>query len=344
MVEYYDGTRLLSTKDINGNRPEIFICTTNRTGGKTTYFNRLLINRFKKKNDKFMLLYRYRYELDNVSERFFKDIQGLFFKDDEMGEIKQGNGVFTELFLNDVSCGYAVALNTADTLKKYSHFFSDVEHILFDEFQSETNRYCSNEIEKFYSIHTSVARGQGKMNRYVPVYMISNPVSIINPYYTALGISARLDDKTRFLKGDGYVVEQGHIESAEKAQKESAFNRAFGKSHYSDYSAEGKYLNDNTSFIDKISGKSNYLMTLKFHGNNYGVRSFPEKGIIYCDDRPDESFPLKITVTTDDHEINYIMLRASSGHLAILRYYFEIGAFRFKNLNCKEAVISALAY
>jgi hypothetical protein len=46
---YYDGTKLLSLKDINGNDPEIYICTTNRTGGKTTYFNRLLVNNFIKK-------------------------------------------------------------------------------------------------------------------------------------------------------------------------------------------------------------------------------------------------------------------------------------------------------
>ena len=33
MGNYYDGTKLLSLTDINGNRPEIYMCTTNRTGG-----------------------------------------------------------------------------------------------------------------------------------------------------------------------------------------------------------------------------------------------------------------------------------------------------------------------
>ena len=41
MGQYYDGTKLLSLKDRNGKVPEIYMCTTNRTGGKTTYFNRL---------------------------------------------------------------------------------------------------------------------------------------------------------------------------------------------------------------------------------------------------------------------------------------------------------------
>ena len=76
---YYDGTKLLSLKDINNKTPEIFICTSNRTAGKTTYFNRLVVNRFIKHNKKFMLLYRFNYELDNIDEKFFKDVKELFF-------------------------------------------------------------------------------------------------------------------------------------------------------------------------------------------------------------------------------------------------------------------------
>ena len=53
MGKYYDGTKLLSMKDINGNTPEIYMCTTNRTGGKTTYFGRLCVNRFLKHKEKF---------------------------------------------------------------------------------------------------------------------------------------------------------------------------------------------------------------------------------------------------------------------------------------------------
>ena len=49
---FYDGTKLLSQKDVNGNIPEIFMCTSNRSAGKTTYFNRLVVNRFKNKGEK----------------------------------------------------------------------------------------------------------------------------------------------------------------------------------------------------------------------------------------------------------------------------------------------------
>lgn len=341
---YYDGTKLLSMKDINGNKPEIYMCTTNRTGGKTTYFARLCVNRWKDGKGKFCLIYRFNYELDDVADKFYKDISRLFFPGTVMTSKRKASGIYHELFIDEESCGYAVSLNSADQLKKYSHLFSDVERMFFDEFQSETNHYCTDEIKKLISIHTSIARGNGEQIRYVPIYMCANPVSIINPYYVELGISERLNEDTKFLRGDGFVLEQGYVKSASEAQKMSGFNRAFSKNAYVAYAAECVYLNDNKSFIEKPKGAGRYLATLRYKGTDYGIREYYESGIIYCDDKSDASFPGKVTVTTDDHEINYVMLKRSSLFLANLRYYFENGCFRFKNLKCKEAVLKALSY
>lgn len=344
MPEYYDGTKLLSLMDINGRKPEIYLCTTNRTGGKTTFFARLLVNRFRDSGDKFALVYRYNYELDDVADKFYKDISSLFFPGTTMTSQRRASGIFHELFIDDVSCGYAISLNSADQLKKYSHLFSDVQRMFFDEFQSETNHYCTDEIRKLLSVHTTVARGQGEQIRYVPMYMCGNPVSIINPYYVELGISERLKDDTKFLRGDGFVLEQGFIESASVAQRDSGFNRAFARNRYVAYSAENVYLNDNRAFIEKPTGSGRYIATLRYQGVDYGVREYIEDGIIYCDDRVDSTFKNKITVTTDDHAINYVMLKRNDLFLSQLRYYFEKGAFRFKDLRCKEAVLKALSY
>lgn len=344
MTQYYDGTKLLSTKDLDGNSPELFMVTTNRTGGKTTYFGRLMVNRFLKSGKKFGLIYRYNYELDDCAEKFFRDIGSLFFPGMVMTSKRRAAGIFHELFLDDISCGYAISLNSADQLKKYSHLFSTVEHLLFDEFQSESNHYCTDEIRKFLSVHKSIARGQGEQVRYVPVYMLANPVSIINPYYVELGISERLRDDTKILRGHGFVLEQGYVDSAAQAQKQSGISKAFSKNSYVAYSTQAVYLNDNKAFIEKPVGQSRYLATLRYKGTDFGVREFAESGVIYCDDRADSSFKNKITVTTEDHEINYVMLKRNDLFLSSLRYYFERGCFRFKDLRCKEAILKALSY
>lgn len=344
MPEYYDGTKLLSLNDINGNKPEIYMCTTNRTGGKTTYFRRREINLFKKKKIKFCELYRYSYELDDIADKIFKDIGSLFFQGDELISKRRARGIYHELYLNDEPCGYAIAINNADQIKKVSHLLTDTGHIFFDEFQSETNHYCPNEIQKLLSIHTSIARGQGKQTRYVPVVMCGNAVSLLNPYFVEMGISSRLRDDTKFLRGDGFVLEQGFIQSAANAIRSSGFNRAFSGNKYVEYSAQNVYLNDSRTFIEKPSGNSRYLATLRYSGTEFAIREFAESGIIYCDDKVDKSSPYKITVTTDDHTVNYVMLRKNDFFLSNMRYYFEQGCFRFKDLRCKDAVLKALSY
>lgn len=342
--EYYDGTKILSLKDINGNKPELYLITTNRTGGKTTWFNRYCVNKFLKTGSKFGLIYRYNYELDDVADKFFKDIGGLFFRDHNLTSKRKASGIFHELYLDEQSCGYALTLNSADQIKKYSHLLNDIDRMVFDEFQSETNHYCSDEVKKLISVHTSVARGQGEQVRYVPVYMLSNPVSLINPYYTQLGISSRLKEDTKFLKGDGFVVEQGFIKSASIQQKQSGFNRAFASNEYVAYAAECVYLNDNMSFIEKPQGKPRYICTLRYEQADYAIKEYAELGYLYCDDHPDSTFKTRLSVTTEDHQINYVMLKRNDFLISNLRYLFERGCFRFKDLRCKQAVLSALSY
>ena len=341
--KYYDGTKLLSLMDINGNKPEIYIVTTNRTGGKTTYFGRLLVNRFKKSGQKFCLVYRYNYEVDDCVEKFFKDIQSLFFPTDNMTSEKGGNGIYRKLFLNGKPCGYAIALNSADQIKKHSHLFSDVHSMLFDEFQSETNTYCPDEVKKFISVHTSIARGQGEQVRYVPVYMLSNPVTLINPYYTTMGISSRLKKETKFLRGDGWVLEQGYVDSANKAQQQSGFMKAFSDNEYTAYSSQGVYLNDNEVFIEKPVGKFKYLATVSYKGKQFSIKEYADLGIVYCDTSFDSQFPFHISATLDDHSINRVMLKRNDLFIHMLRYYFEHGTMRFKDLTCKECIIDLIS-
>ena len=343
-MKYYNGTKLLSLKDINGNDPEIYICTANRTAGKTTYFSRLLVNRFYDRKEKFCLIYRFVNELSDVQEKFFKDIKALFFPDAVMTARRCARGAYVELSIDEKVCGYAVALNNADQLKKYSHVFSDVKRMLFDEFQSETGRYCNKEIEKFISLHTSVARGRGEQVRRVPVFMVGNPVTILNPYYLELGITERLKADTKFLRGPGFVLEQGFVDSAADAQKTSAFYQAFAKNKYAAYSAESVYLNDNDVFIEKPAGRSRYILTLRYNQKDFAVREYPDAGIIYCDDSSDDSFPVRISTTTEDHQVNTVMLSGRSPYIDAMRLYFTRGCFRFKNQICKAAVLSAFRF
>ena len=339
---YYDGTKLLSLKDKNGNKPEIFITVGNRSSGKTTYFSRLLVNNYNKKNKKFCLVYRYINELEDISNKFFKDINSLFFNNYEMTEIAEGNGYIIKLFLNKKHCGYAIALNSADKLKKLSHLLSDTEIMFFDEFQTENSLYLNNEVEKLLSVHTTIARGQGKSVRYVPVIMCSNCVTLLNPYFSALNISQNIQENTKFYKGDGFVLEQNFNEEVAERQNKSAFNRAFSNNRYLAYSSQNVYLNDNKIFISNMQGNNSYFATIKYQNKNYAIRFYENQGIVYCDTNADLNYPLKIALDTDDMNINYIILNKNSAHIKLLREFFNNGCFRFKNLECKNMIFKLL--
>ena len=353
MDKYYDGTKLLSLKDQNGNLPEIYIVDGNRTSGKTTYFGRLVVRRFLRKHEKFILLYRYKYEISDCADKFFADIGSLFFPGYAMAQKNIAKGNFAELRIGSASeenidyydvCGYAISLNSSEMVKKYSHIFNDCTSMIFDEFQAETNVYCKDEVQKLISIHTSVARGHGEQVRYVPVYMLGNHASLINPYYVMLGISTRLKPDTKFLRGNGFVLEMCMNLSAKEAQEKSAFNQAFSKHRYIEYSSENVYLNDSMAFVDKINDKFTYLCTIKVDGKSYAIKECETLGFIYCDDRVDNTFKTKLAVTTDDHDVNYIMLKNNDYLIGMFRNLFRKGAFRFKNLMCKEAVLKLLSY
>ena len=348
---FYSGQTLLSKMDINGNRPEIYTCTGNRSAGKTTYFNRYCFNNFVRRKEKFGLLFRFSYELNDVPDKFFKDIGRLFFPDHIIRSAIRGNGAYCELFAfngpNDPhgeSCGYALALNGADQIRRVSHMLSDTQRVFFDEFQSESNKYCPGEITKFKSIHTSLARGNGQQVRYLPVIMASNAVSLINPYYIEMGLSDRIRKDTKYLRAPGSVHEITFNESAAAAQMSSGFNQAFQDTKYLDFAAQNIYLNDSLAFIGQPSGRGRYMATLRCDGSVFALREYAEQGIVYCDDRPDMSYPIRLSVTTDDHQINYVMLKKHDLLVSNCRYLFEHGCFRFKNLQCKNAAMKMVSY
>lgn len=352
--EYYDGTKLLTLSDINGNKPEIYICTGNKAAGKTTYFSRLMVNRFLRNGTKFGLIYRFNYELDDIADKFFKDIGSLFFKNYQMKAERRAKGIYAELYIAEtkdnpddmqwVPCGYGLTLNSCEQLKKYSHLFSDIGELLFDEFQSETNHYCNNEIHKFQLLHSTVARGQGEQSKYVPVYMLSNVVSITNIYFLALGISNRIQRDTKFLRGVGYVLQQEYNESAANAMKQSAFVQAFGNSKFNQYAIGNVYLNDNEAFVTKMPENGRYLVTIKHDGREYSVKEYPSLGVLYVSDSVDTSYPIRLTTDLNDHNSSYMLLAKHDTAIAQYKEYFNHGCVRFKNQLCKNAFLSLIAY
>ena len=193
------------------------------------------------------------------------------------------------------------------------------------------------------SLHISIARGDGEQHRYVPLYMASNTVSILNPYYSALGINKMLKKNTKILKGDGWVFERTYNENANAAMTESGFVRAFSKSKYSSFASSNVYLNDNESLIDKPSGGNQYLLTVIYDQKPYNIRKYSD--VVYVSTGCDETFSNRICFNVND-VVDDRALRVTPGNFIVimLREYFNRGVMRFENLDCKNMALDLLSY
>lgn len=346
MGKYYDCNYLLTLKDKNGNLPDIYITDGNRTAGKTVSFKKRLVDTFlKSKTDvnQFYLIYRYKTDMQSLSDSFFTDIRRLFYQDHEMTEKKLFDGAVVMLLLDDKPCGYCLPLSLSAKIKRMSSIFVTIAHGFFDEYQDENNTYLPNEIDKLMSIHTSIARGDGKQSRRVPLYMASNTVSMLNPYYQALGINKMLKRDTKILRGDGWVYERTYNENAAQAFTESAFNRAFASSKYFGHAAENVYLNDNDALIERPSGTNEYMLSIFYNNAWYNVRKY--NTCVYVSEGADQTFPRRVCFNYNDVlDDRAVMINNSNYIILTLRTYFHRGLMRFENLQCKNMMFDMLSF
>lgn len=333
--KYYDGTKLLSLLDIFGKTPTLFFCVGNRTAGKTYFFKRMLLNRFRKKRKKFLILKRYNYEIQGTAEAFFKDIEEIErkFHGHIMTEKSFANGMMAELFYDGEPCGYVIAINQADLVKKMSTRFVDVEAIFFDEFQSETNKYCPQEVAKFRSILISIARGGGKQARHVPVYMCSNSVTVLNPYFVEYDIAKRLEKNTKFMRGNGWVLEQTYNESAAEALRREHAHMTGSKDLA--YATGEMYLLDSEAFIEGVGGQKSPLLTIIHGQERYGVWHC-KGGIVLINEKIDPSCKLVAAFNSQDHTVESQFLTKTSGIMRTLKQCYNEGSVRFSSQKAKN--------
>lgn len=340
---FYTGEKILSLKDRNGNVPEIYMVTDLRSTGKTTYFIKMLTKRFLKKGQKYVYLVRFENELTSLASAIYKDIQTHALKEYSFESKIKGSGLYASILCDGVEMGYGLPLNSFDKIKRKSHLFTDATSIIFDEFQSEKFKYVTNEINAFHSIHTSLARGNGEMRRYLPIYMLSNHITLLNPYFNAFGLT-KLNKNTRFYKGEGFVLEQQFNEGAAKAHKKYGFDKAFVSTDYSDMNTQGKYLLDDDSYICKPTGKNEYIATIIYGGEEYSIRRYLSTGKYHIGRNVDESYPARYFIQKSIGGSNAEFINKCPILTKYLREAFGNGNITMSDLSAKDCLIKTISY
>lgn len=343
-TNYYDGKKLLEKTDLDGEKPEIYICTGNRAAGKSYYFKRFLIQQFLKNTEnKFFIIFRKRDEMINSIEAFFSDIRTddcfKYLKKFEYESKSEMAGAYQVWYFCETEMAYCTYLNAAEKIKRASARFVKTEWIFFDEMQSEIYAYVANEIDKFVSIHTSIARGGGNQSRYLPCILIGNSASVENPYFRAMGVSERFNPDAKFIRGNGWVAEFCSNESAKNALSESRFSKAFNGNKYLKYATENTFLLDYTNFVEKRKiQNATQVWRFIFEGTYIGCWYLRNENIFYFSMKNDPS-QKAIAISKADHDVETLFLLVP---LERLRDYFDRGGVRFENLAISNIIIENL--
>lgn len=346
MSEFYSNEKLLNTMDKNGDRPELYIvCSRVRGPGKTFSFTKKLLDDFMSdKKSKFVLFCRAKLELGSVADGMFKSMMDIHYPEWRMSEKIQMKGIYSNIYIDNGTgegkekyhVGYVIPLNSADNIKRISSLFSDSVQGYFDEFQPEDkNTYLSDEVQKFLSIHTSIARGEGQSRRYYPVYFASNTISINNPYFIALGLNRKIQPNTKMFKGEGFVFEKADNPGLVEEHAQSAMAKAFSHEKSIQY-GDNSWLNDNYACIEKPNnwGRAEYVCTLISGEISLGVKYYPQVALYYVDYNTDKDTALVFNIKYDDMQPNIPLIRGSATMIK-LKESMERGIVRFKDLRAK---------
>lgn len=334
-MKYYDGSKILSLNDANGKKPALRIVVGNRSSGKTVFFLNYIMGGIKKgKFKKFAMISRYKYELESSAEMFYAPID-FMHPDTEVEQGKVSKMGYCPLTVDGDVRGYNIALAASDKIKKVSNLFKDVDIIFWDEFQSSSGDYLKDEASAILSVYDSIARGGGKQSRYVPFICLSNGLTLLNPLFSTLDVAGRITKDVKFLRGNGYVLEQNINESARNARNDSAMHRAMG----AEESPEMLYEFDDLSNISKVLGKSTYVCTLGYKGGEYGLRLF-DNGLLFCSKNVDSSS--KRCYTTNIHQcgLRWTVPPSIDRH----RQYYKNGMVRFGDLESRAAFLDFIKY
>lgn len=341
MNKFYDGSYIISKNKVWN------FTLGNRNAGKSFYYKKLLLDRYfkgieqGKKDCLFAIFHRKVEDVKLTSPGFFDDILDLKFSGKVMTFKASSNG-FGRFYIDGVLCGYSLCIKNYVTYKKMSEL-QTVSNILFDEFLSEKSDYVSGEVDMVRNIYSTIARGGGQFIRdNVQMFFVSNTVSMVNPYFTAFPqIKESFKYNTRRICRDDFVLELYMNDNATEALMSSKFGKSIEGTDYAAYALNNDFYNDNYTFVEKIGGVKDYIITYILNNEKFAVYESRSKGYIYISKSIDDTHK-EICFDNEDHNINYLMIQKNEQFIKNLYRFYQRALVRFEDLDCKISFLSII--
>lgn len=320
-----------------------------RSLGKTYTTQMFVIDKCIEKGWEFIYIVRTQDEKKKgVLEDGFKKVTNNEFKKQVFDYTTEDMYLVTESVDSPViekkQIGYCVALSEAVKIKKRS--FPNVKYMIFDEYMLEEKQAITyvngwKEPDLLLSIYHTVDREEDR----VICFMLGNNTKFHNPYHLHKAFNVPPIKKGGIWTSENVLFQYAVGGSKLKDKKsKSKFLRMIDDTDYGTYAKDGDYVYDNYSFIDKLTSTARYIMTLEYEGNNFGVYTDLNKGLIYINDKVDPSCPLKYALTLSDHKENTLLTRTKSiNQLKWLADNYKQGNVRFVSMEIKMKIEKGIA-
>ena len=268
----------------------INVIVGNRGGGKTFGSKEYAIDRFIKYKEQFGYIRRYKDDLKEPMQQYFKDIEYKYpdyeFKTDSKYfyirlRSEDDNVKWTE----DDIAGYGFVLSTANNKKSIS--YPRITTLIYDEFLIDkgNQRYLTNEPVALLNLYETIAR-PGTDHPRVILFMLANALSITNPYflYWDLKMPTKKDRNGKWIwkhPTRPILVEDVKIDEFMNRKRESEFGKLIEGTTYEGYSIDNKFLLDTDTFVEKKSPNAKYFFTFTYKENTLGVWMDMREGKMY---------------------------------------------------------------
>lgn len=332
----------------------INVIVGNRGGGKSYGAKKRAIDNFIMKKEQFGYIRRYKDDLKDPLQQFFKDIQWEYpdyeFKVDGFKlyiRIKPVNE--KEKWKEDDIAGYGFILSTAGNKKSVP--YPKITTLIFDEFLLDDGfqRYITNEPIKLLNLYETIAR-PGTQHPRVVLFMLANALSVTNPYFLFwnLKMPTKQDKNGKWIwkhPTRPILVEDVRNENFIDAKLNTEFGQLVKGTKYADYSIENKMLLDDDKFIEKKSGNSKYYFTFTYQNKQYGVWIDGNEGKMWVSNDIDPSYTLNYALTMKDHSPNTMFIKGlknRNSHFKVFIDNYKLGNVYYENMNVKNITYEVL--
>ena len=293
--------------------------------------NKCISTGIKEKKISFVVLVRYKEDIKDLKDGWWDIVYHLY---PEYMFYTKNKIIYAKNTLETFPIGEFVALSEYMRAKRKPR--PDVKIIFFDEFLNEENDYLKNEITAFTNVCDSIIRNRDDCR----IYLVSNHISVLNPYFNYFGF---VQLGKRFTRGQhDSVLEFTDSEEFIKYRKTTKFGASIQGTEYGEYAMLGKMLLDDMTNVSPIpDGQCHHQFNIVLEGLRLDICMV--NNLMYIKKSKDMD-ALAFTPYVDDAVSGAIFCTKNLNHFDFICNKFMRDEIMYESLPIKNAIINFVRF